>query len=92
MSPRFVKPQTVRIGDIIRVAWKTGNVERSITGKVGAREYEYSTRVLLSDDGQELMRYGGAVEETNVRVTMLERGEAGKALESLTLFDVEKAG
>jgi len=81
--PRTVKPETINRGDLIRVTWTTGDVERSILGRVAEREYQGRTRVLSTSDGQELLRYIPGISSTT-KVTMIRRGD------DVALFEIGK--
>lgn len=36
---RFIKAETIRIGDVIRITWKQGDVTQSAVGKVAERKH-----------------------------------------------------
>lgn len=81
--PKYVKPETVNRGDLIRVTWETGDASRSIQGVVAEREYQGSSRVLTTADGHELLRYIPGI-TASTKVMMIKRSDA------VALFEIGK--
>lgn len=55
--PRHIKPETIHIGDVIRVRTETGDLERSVVGKVASRDHEGAATVYRTQGGEEILRY-----------------------------------
>ena len=85
--PSYIRPETVHVGDTIRVTWKVDDTERTIVGTVAYREYQGASRVLSTASEHELLRYIPGNEPRNrVTVTLL---HPSKDRSEPTLFDME---
>ena len=87
-DPKYVKPETLHIGDVIRVTDQVSDTEQSIVGRVATREYQSSWRVLKTALGVELLRYNpNIVSKRKTRVTLLE--PAASRDTTTPLFDMD---
>ncbi len=69
---RFIRPETVLIGDLIRVVGEpVDGVTTARVGRVHKRDYQGSDRVLFTEEGGEILRWSPY--RANARVTLLER-------------------
>ena len=82
--PRYVKPEQLYIGDLVRVTWETGDTERTITGRIARRDYEGGVRVFTTGDGHELFRWHPA-NARSFRITLLEESRT-RYPETIPLF------
>lgn len=76
--PRYIKPETVMIGDTLRVTRKEGDVTYSKTGTVASRAYEGAFRAYYSAEGHELLRW--RPDQTTPTVTLIHRVEQSTAV------------
>lgn len=79
---RYIKPETICIGDVIRVTTKHKDIETSVVGRVARREvYNYSTDYITNEGVTilEHFRYTGS----SATVTLLERANNVTVLEGL---------
>lgn len=54
---RYIKPETIVLGDLIRVASKVDGVEVARLGRVEDRAHEGSATVYRTAEGGEVLRY-----------------------------------
>lgn len=70
---KYVKPEVVHIGDVIRVTEKHHDTEVSTVGKVASREYDGSWRELRTAEGVLLTKYNPSLRPiSKATVTLLE--------------------
>lgn len=81
--PRFVEPASIDEGDTIRVTWKVLDVEHSRTAKVGRIIDEGPYKMIVSPEGQEIVRFN---RQTKLRFTLLAEASPTK---SEPLFEME---
>lgn len=55
--PRFIKPETIVLGDMIRVSSKCDGIEFARTGIADTREHEGASTVYRTPEGGELLRW-----------------------------------
>ena len=82
--PRYIDASSVDEGDVIRVAWKAGDVTHSREGKVARIVNGTVTKQFISPDGNMIAEIRPSAPK--VRVTLLDEGD--KAL-PVALFSVE---
>lgn len=74
--PRYIKPETIHIGDTVKVTKKTKDAEVSIVGIVANRDYEGGYRVLRTEGEVELLRWHPSINEKNkATVTLLQESK-----------------
>jgi len=56
-KPRYILPETIHVGDVIRITTKRDDIERTTVGKVASREHEGAATVLRTEAGHEIIRY-----------------------------------
>lgn len=81
-EPRYVRPENLGIGDMIRASWLVDDVRISREGKIAKREYDGQFRVFLTNAGHELFRWHPSYPR-EIRVTLLDRAPVPQP----TLFD-----
>ena len=87
-TPRYVKPETVHIGDVIRVTIKVSDTEQTTMGRVAEREYQGSWRVLKTELGVTLATYNPNIDMKNrQRITLIEAAPSRET--STPLFEME---
>lgn len=87
-APRYVKPETVHIGDVIRVTVKVSDTEQTTMGRVAEREYQGSWRALKTELGVALAKYNPNIDmENRQRITLIEAAPSRE--QSTPLFDME---
>lgn len=55
--PRYENPASVEVGDTIRVAWKTGDIEHTRTAKVYRKVDDGPYDIFFTEDGHEIFRW-----------------------------------
>lgn len=85
IQPKYIPAVNVHIGDVIRVSFiEDKGIVRTSTGRVAARAYEGSDRVLYTKEGGEIFRWNPSHKPP--RVTLLEPADIGATtLEGLEL-------
>lgn len=75
-TPYYIKPETVCIGDTIRVTYKglPGGIEESATGIAVSRQIDRQRTALLTQSGDEILSYV-AGSKPPYTVTLLNRNE-----------------
>jgi hypothetical protein len=71
-SARYILPETIVIGDVIRATIKNKDVEISSVGVVARREHTQSGTEYISPDGVTLLETY-RFDDRKVRVTLLDR-------------------
>lgn len=66
--PRYILPESVDEGAVIRATWTVGDVEHTRMGRVGKIERHGSSRSFVSPDGNIIVTLGS---ETKTRITLL---------------------
>lgn len=69
---RYIRPETIQTGDLIRVTTKTFDRETSHTGRARRMHYEGSDRVWSTEQGQVLVVWNPHYKFQG-RVTLIER-------------------
>lgn len=77
-EPRYVKAETLRDGDLIRVTFTEGDVKYSRTGRINSRANEGGDRVLYSAEGYELLKWRPG--QPQPRITLLDSIEANTSV------------
>lgn len=70
--PRYVNPASIDVGDVIRITWKEGDVEHTLSGEVGA----IHGRTLSTSQGLHLLTWVPG--KMSYRVTLLAKAEAAQ--------------
>ena len=91
IEPRYIKPESIHIGDTVRIVWEVDDTERTATGKVAKREHYGATTGYYTASGVELFMYNPGqvpfiVGATIKHVTLLDRSEPD--LGALPLFEM----
>lgn len=87
-EPRYIRPETIDIGDTIRVTFpKHQGMTNSITGTVAKREEHGMRRHMLTEEGGRLLVWEPGKHE-NFRVTLLDRNPKREP-EQLEIFNNE---
>lgn len=87
-DPRFIRPETVEIGDTVRVTYPVnGGIEVSKVGTVASREDHGNLRIYLTAEGGHLFDWQPHTTR-HVRVTLLARNPPASGE---TLFDMPMA-
>ena len=81
---RYIEPASVQPGDLIRATTRSGDLETSHVGRVGRIHYEGPVRIILTPDGQEIMRWQPMVKYG--KVTLL---ETGPGMQPEPMFDMD---
>lgn len=72
-EPRFIRPETIDVGDTIRVTFKKNDgIEMSLVGTVARREDHGAMRQMITAEGGIILAWSPG-EARNVRVTLLDR-------------------
>lgn len=83
-SPRYIKPEVICIGDLIRVTVQNKDTEVSTVGRVARREINNYYTEYLTTDGVTLLEHMRYHPE-KVVVTLLDRKEDNNVIQ---LFDM----
>jgi len=71
---RHIKPETICIGDVIRVTHKHKDVEKSVVGKVAKRDHYPRSTEYTTAEGVVLLEHFYATPQ-KVTVTLIQRNE-----------------
>ena len=89
--PRFVKPEQLDIGDLIRITYDPDNTGITATrqGTIARREYVGSERVLYTREGGCLLTWHP--EHKSPRITLLAKAEQPQTMLDLFAVEAERA-
>lgn len=72
-TPRYIKPETACIGDLLKVEYPEQNgLTRSHVGRVGSRQYDGQRRMLVTAEDAVLVTWEPSVHDGS-KITLLER-------------------
>ena len=80
-TPRYIKPETIRIGDVIRVTHHDEDAEYGVKGRVMAREHA-TEGTFWKTATDKILLYRDRAMNTGATVTLI---ESAAELENVTL-------
>lgn len=72
--PKYIRPESINLGQLIRISWKEKDVEHSVTARPAKRDHETFGTVYTTAEGVKLLTLwrAGSCTPQGARITTLE--------------------